>query len=77
MIVPGFYRHSVSEHYGRQVIFEAVLPSDISVFHMQVKHVNHKKDVFEKIMNLQSAILNVDFLLQLFNSALSASVFYT
>lgn len=36
-----------------------------------------KKNVFEKISILQSVILNVDFLLQLFNSASSASVFYT
>lgn len=57
-------------HYDRQVIIEPVLPSDISVFHMQVEHVNHKKkNVFEKISILQSVILNVSFLLQLFNSA--------
>lgn len=36
-----------------------------------------KKNVFLKIDILQSVILTVNFLLELFNAALSASVFYT
>lgn len=61
--------------YGRQDITEAVVTSNMSGFHIQVEHVNHRKTHLKKISILQSVILNVNFLLQLFNSALSVSVF--